>query len=528
MLIRKRMTTSPAVIVYADGKKNSSRLLISPRASIVRGDGSQTDSRLPFSPRAIVYGDGNDSEPNSRARSPPPSPRAKCAPLRLREVIGLVIATAAVSLCVWLIIQRDIPIQDFFFQLPTSTGNTSESPRQTSSNAASSKPNKHDAIMASEEGNIEINANDLLVGDTLSSQLASDADLVLTEPEQLIHAPKEEFMFLAFYYPWYVSDDWSRHGTQGSSPLLGHYGSDKIEIAERHIEMAVRGGLDAWAVSWWRRDNPAAANFLNAMLKAKNIDQIKFTMVYESKGALPVEGDFANGTQALDQFVSDMIFFRDTYFGHPSYLYINGRPVVYVYLTRYWKNFETSMLDAMKEAVGEDVLIIADNAYYEPNSSPHTARNGIRQDTGNPVFEAYTSYNMYTYPRVRDGERAIDYMFREALPVYERWSNETVFFPHVLPKYHDFRDGHKPLAGDTAGLLAQLETFACLPRPSWYENEFPNLMFVTSFNEWWEGTSIEPDAKDQYGYSFLDTIKSFKDSGVQCQENELYSLTFQA
>ena len=41
-------------------------------------------------------------------------------------------------------------------------------------------------------------------------------------------------------------------------------------------------------------------------------------------------------------------------------------------------------------------------------------------------------------------------------------------------------------------------------------------MFVTSFNEWWEGTQIEPDAEDEYGYTLLNAIKSFKDSGVQC------------
>jgi hypothetical protein len=76
------------------------------------------------------------------------------------------------------------------------------------------------------------------------------------------------------------------------------------------------------------------------------------------------------------------------------------------------------------------------------------------------------------------------------------------------------------LTGNAAGLLAQQKTFACLPHPSWYRNEFPNLMFVTFFNEWWEGTSIEPDVKDEYGYKFLDTIKEFKDSRVLCEQTE--------
>ncbi len=338
---------------------------------------------------------------------------------------------------------------------------------------------------------------------------------------------KKEFLFLAFYYPWYVAGDgaWSKYG-QDLRPLLGHYGSDQISVAESHIEMAVRGGIDCFVVSWWKRNSPAATKFLNTTLKASNIDQVKFAMLYESKGALTTgsaDGDFADG--AIDNFVSDMVYFTDTYFDHPSYLHINGRPVVYVYLTRFWKNFNSNMLQTINNRVGKNILIIADNPYYDANSSPHTSPNGIRDNS--PVFEAYTSYNMYQFTRVQNGEQAVDYMFRHALPVYKKWSKDTVFFPHVLPKYRDFREGHKPLVGDTEGFTRQLRVFACLPRPEWYRNEFPNLMFVTSFNEWWEGSSVEPD-KDEYGYQFLDAMKSFKNSEVVCQENQNKSLIVQA
>ncbi len=344
---------------------------------------------------------------------------------------------------------------------------------------------------------------------------------------EAIAPPKKKFLFLAFYYPWYVAGDraWSKYG-QDLRPLLGHYGSDEMSVAERHIEMAVRGGIDCLVVSWWKRNSPAAMKFLNTTLKASNIDQVKFAMLYESKGALTgggSDGDFAVG--AIDVFVSDLIYFKEKYFDHPSYFHINERPVVYVYLTRFWKNFTRDMLQTINDRVGSNILIIADNPYYDANSSPHTSPNGIRDNS--PVFEVYTSYNMYQYTRVQFGERAVDYMLRHALPVYQQWSRDTVFFPHVLPKYRDFREGHKPLVGDTKGFARQLREFACLPRPAWYRNEFPNLMFVTSFNEWWEGSSVEPD-KDEYGYQYLDAIKSFKDSEWVCQENQNKSLIVQA
>jgi hypothetical protein len=170
--------------------------------------------------------------------------------------------------------------------------------------------------------------------------------------------------------------------------------------------------------------------------------------------------------------------------------------------------------------VGEDILFIADAAYTDIQDDPETALNGVKN--GKTVFEVYTSYNQYEHVRVKKGEKAVDYMLREALPVYERWSRKTVFFPHILPKYHDFREGHPELVGDPTEFMTQLKLFACLPRPSWYSHEFPDLMFVTTFNEWWEGTPIEPDLENQYGFAYLDTIKAFKESGVwaKCQQKE--------
>lgn len=38
-----------------------------------------------------------------------------------------------------------------------------------------------------------------------------------------------------------------------------------------------------------------------------------------------------------------------------------------------------------------------------------------------------------------------------------------------------------------------------------------HLLFLTT-------ASIEPDSEDEYGYTLLDTIKVFKDSGVQCSK----------
>ena len=49
----------------------------------------------------------------------------------------------------------------------------------------------------------------------------------------------------AYYYPWYIRDDWSRHEYH-TTPLLGLYGTDEVAVAEKHIEWALDTGISSW------------------------------------------------------------------------------------------------------------------------------------------------------------------------------------------------------------------------------------------------------------------------------------------
>mmetsp|Transcript_4387 Transcript_4387/g.6257 ORF Transcript_4387/g.6257 Transcript_4387/m.6257 type:complete len:642 (+) Transcript_4387:97-2022(+) len=320
-------------------------------------------------------------------------------------------------------------------------------------------------------------------------------------------------LILAHYYSWYIRGDWSRHGYP-TEPLLGKYGTDSPVTSEIHNEWAERAGVDAWVLSWAGVDEMVEEHFSWGMLNARNIDKMKFMMMYAVDSV--DTADF-NDPYQLEKLIYNMKAIKDTYFHHPSYLYVNDRPVVGIYLTRKWVNFQSEMLDTVKEALGYDVLFIADEPYFSGQRRTDTARNGVRD--GKPVFETYMTYNMYTDQFINDGDTAEEFMMREALPIYEHWSNETVFFPNVIPAYEDFRPQNPHLPGDIPGWRAQLETFSCLPRPSWYkEGTYPDMLFVTSWNEWWEGTQIEPDLANEYGFSWIDELADFKKQGPKCKQ----------
>ena len=254
-------------------------------------------------------------------------------------------------------------------------------------------------------------------------------------------------------------------------------------------------------------------HFKAGMMNAKNFDQIKFFMLYESK-ILEDRGSWYDGSKE-EIFLDDLTTIRDSFFDHPSYLYINDRPVVMLYITRsqfkWQEGFGPEVLDRVREKLGHDIYFIADEPFFNWfNDDPDDNQNAIVD--GKQVFDAYTTYNMFVDSKVREGETATDYQLREGMPIWNEWANDVLLFPNIMPQYYDFR-GHKPLLGNGDDFRRQLREVACLPKTNL--NGAPNILFITSFNEWWEGTQIEPENGssenwNNYGFEFMNALAEFK------------------
>lgn len=310
---------------------------------------------------------------------------------------------------------------------------------------------------------------------------------------------------LVYYYPWYTEGDWSRHPYVGT-PVLGEYGTDDAAAAEQHIAWCAEAGIDGLCVSWWGEGSQTDRHLQAGLLSADNTGDITFCIYYESLKLDPLDGerdtavDFSEPA-VMEQFIADFRYLAEAYFGRENYYRIDGRPVVGLYVTRVFVNFTAEHADRLREVVGVEVFLIGDEVYFGPQDSPDTARHGPA------VFDAVSAYNMHTDPRINDGEPAWDYMQREAWPVYARWAeDERVWFmPKVMPSYADFR-GHDTLASSAEGFAAMLTAAGELSVSDPAASR--GVVFITSFNEWWEGSTIEP--AEEYGRDYLDAIERWR------------------
>ena len=123
----------------------------------------------------------------------------------------------------------------------------------------------------------------------------------------------------AFYYPWYP-EQWDLAGHR-YTPYLGLYDSGNPAVIDSHIGGMQYANIEAGIASWWGRATPTDFRF-NELLDCAGVKGFKFAIYYEID---------QTGTRTKTAIDNDLRYLRDTYFSHPAYLKVDGKPVVFVY-----------------------------------------------------------------------------------------------------------------------------------------------------------------------------------------------------
>jgi glycoprotein endo-alpha-1,2-mannosidase len=195
-----------------------------------------------------------------------------------------------------------------------------------------------------------------------------------------------------------------------------------------------------------------------------------------------------------------MEYMCENYFDHPSYYKIDGRPVIFVYVTR--KLEEQGVLEAtiltMRTSAskcGHDIYLIGDHIF---ESAPDVAEVFV------PFwfFDALTNYDVYGSmgrPSPFAGRNVVDTYYAQQ----EQWRNRAHesgcrYIPAVSPGYNDRgvrpEKNHPPLSRKLTANSADGSLFAyqLSKATRLVDPQVDNLLVVNSFNEWHEDTQIEP------------------------------------
>lgn len=328
------------------------------------------------------------------------------------------------------------------------------------------------------DGNLELLADThQLVWDSDTSDdgvtelvLNNDGSLVLYAGSEMVWAvnesePPNSDVTLpargAFYYPWYPQT-WSVNGDHVFyHPDLGYYSSDSQSVVDQHIKMMDYGKIDVAIFSWWGKHAQNEQFRVPLLLNRTKAlgSHLKWAAYHEKEG-------FADHDTSVEALKADLNYLKANYTSHETYAHVNGKPVIFVYNAN----------DGSCEVV--DRWARASNGQW------------------------------YVVLKVFGG-------FKECAGRVDSWHQ---YGPGSAAQEHS---GYSYVI--SPGFWRADQSSPMLPRDPdrWYRNVRDMVasgqpwQLVTTFNEWGEGTAIEPAAEWKSGNGYGVYLNALHSDGVR-------------
>lgn len=310
----------------------------------------------------------------------------------------------------------------------------------------------------------------------------------------------------AFYYAWYGVPSgprqrwefWAERGEPATGaklripfrPLIGTYDSADPAVVAWHCRLAEAAGIDAFLVSWWGDANVSGTAFERVILPAARATRVKVALNCE----------LAQFHAEVGPLVERLAGVLSRCQADPAYLRRAGRPVVYLYQVPFDPKLTPATFAELRRGVEAKVGPV------------WWAMDKIRHDAGTygvPAewraaegIDALGFYGTFSVRRISEPAELGPFFARYArdvraagrellLPMHPALDNRV-----IQPKEGfaiPFRDG-ATLEGYHAAALAA----------------GADVLLLTSFNEWPEGTVVEPSADWPDPYRHLRQVARWK------------------
>lgn len=279
-------------------------------------------------------------------------------------------------------------------------------------------------------------------------------------------------LVLAFYYAWFSPDSFGP-GKTSDQPVTPYRSTDRAVI-QRQVGQAQQAGIDAFVQSWYgprdAPDNQTESNFRTLLDVAQASG---FRAAVDVEVGSPFFASAAGVQNALAALLAGHAW-------HPAYLKVDGRPVLF-----FWYNSRFS--------VGEWAAI---RAAVDPN---HTSI-WIGEGTDAEYLRVFDGHHLYSITWTADPQSMLITWGQRVRAKAAELGGQRYWVGTAMPGWNDLalgrgnsyvrpRDGGAYFRASFAGVAKSGADWA----------------IITSFNEWPEGTMIEPSAT--YGDSYLNLAR---------------------
>lgn len=306
----------------------------------------------------------------------------------------------------------------------------------------------------------------------------------------------------AYYFPgWSREDRWHciRALEDVLHPLLGYYHEGDPTVADWHIMWALNHGVSFFAFDYYSfQGGEMLEDALLGMLQSQYIDQFKFCLNWCNH-----QDPETQNADELRRFGELVI---DRYLTHPSYLRIDGNPVLMIlsghsFVRTLGVQGAAAAFSDLEERCREAGL---------PGLYIVSCEGGITsvEDVQRGLEAGIDTYCLYNYPYAgsevtgpggRYAEMTYEHLVEQGRGLWEHWRSITNgrFWPTVMPGWD-----RRPWTKDQ-DLVRTGSTPELFQRSLEWAREAMNsdqVVMIEAWNEWGEGSSVEPSLEWQFAY----------------------------
>ncbi len=284
-------------------------------------------------------------------------------------------------------------------------------------------------------------------------------------------------LVLAFFYPWYGPGSFDQ-GKTSDRPTIP-YISDHADVIDRQITEAQAAGIDGFIVEWAGTGDITANNFpLLFAAAARHNFKITFYLITDS---VRQRGDLVAQLQGL----------LNQYSGQDTFLHWNNKPAFFVWAPGALPGGVNGWRDVRRQVDPNNQQIwsveTTDSAYLDVFDTIHLFSGG-KWDAKN------------NFAGVNNQFRGIVDSYNRAHPGAQR-----LWTAGVIPGWDETRLNRNNPGDIVLVDRKNGDTYAASWQSAIRSN--PEWVTITSYNEWFEGTQIEPSVT--YGNKYLDLTRTW-------------------